>query len=249
MLSVDAVMSMVWAKEKDLFGYNYLFWITIIANLPVCLGFYILCRVMRKYEIDRDTVLTPFLIVAFDIGTIITLANLFPNFLDNLAGVVVKIICAWGWNPEPYIFSVLFFIFFAKAIIWIVNIFMFALLDRKCNKEAEEEAKLVKINEIEQPGEPDAQQLIRQLNEIDDEVKEKWNRCNSCAWNYIKAMVCKLQLLMLILIYIFAAVFPDIVGMEAYSNTQTAFLNAVTIVTLIMLFIDKSREWGAKQKN
>ena len=56
----------------------------------------------------------------------------------------------------------------------------------------------------------------------------------------------KFQLAVLILAYFIAAVFPATIGIKAYDDTQTAFLNAVTIITLIMLFLDKARDWDKR---
>ncbi len=240
-LIIDGFMIKLWESKGHLKGFRWIFGITIIANFLLLTVMNILLWMVSKRDIDMDTFLMPFYIFMADLVAISAITFFGTCIMAGLEWFIMTL-CTKNLMPDVRTVSFLLFIIFVKIIFWVVNYVMFAALNYRKKRKVEKE----KRETLEGAAKREEKLDIYQVGETIEEKKAAINSIYSHAYDYIRAMDKKFQLLLLIIAYFIAAVFPTSVGMEAYGNNQAAFLNAVTIITLIMLFLDKSRDWDMK---
>ncbi|MBR4732392.1 MAG: hypothetical protein IK081_06445 [Lachnospiraceae bacterium] len=240
-LIVDVFMIKVWERKECLNGFHLLYVITVITNFPIFVGFNFFAWTVSKYEIERDSIFSPYIILAADLAAISALP-LADGIIKALALWILKILSAENLMADVRTLFFLLYILIIKMIFVIINFIAFALISVKNGLDIQQERRAA----LEDATKSEESLDMNQVNGVIEVKKSKINNIYSHAGDYIRAVVMKFQLAVLILAYFIAAVFPATIGIKAYDDTQTAFLNAVTIITLIMLFLDKARDWDKR---
>ncbi len=240
-LFIDVIMIKVWEIKGYLNCFRLFYTITVITNFPIFAGFNFFSWTVSKYEIDRDSVFAPYIILAADIVSISALP-LADGIIKTFAIWILEALSVENLMADARTLFFLLYFLIIKLIFCIINFIAFALINVKNNLDVQQERR----SALEDAAQGEENLDMNQVSGVIELKRSKINSIYSHAGDYIRAVIMKFQLAALIMAYFIAAVFPASVGLEAYENTQTAFLNAVTIITLIMLFLDKAKDWDGR---
>ena len=223
-------------SDKGHYYFNHLFWIAVFSDLPFVIIFSYISSSLDKNDIDLATFFLPFKIIPVDCLVMFGALGMLPQYAGKIDSYIEEHhISLEGYDMNAIV--LLFIIVFALLIMHIVNCLFYL-----ASEKSKEKKKKLRSNEIlERETEKEKTIVTHSVKESNNQ-KRRMDLEFQHGWKYIKTIIARFQLILLIYLFVGVALAPGKAGI-INDEVKSSYINAITLVTLFMLYIDKHNSW------
>lgn len=209
-------------------------------SIPVLLFLNIVKKIVNYRAKKMDNLMMWFTILEIDLSVILILGHFNIWCIDGIVKTLNFEIEKYEIVINNYAVMILVLLIMYKSEMDVTNICILKVIKKHGIAEIKKKVKKKKIDEINNFFQyTDLMEYVNKSNNLIQQYEEKQKSDLKYDLEYQKKTIWKFQLLCLIVLFVIATFLPDLL----FKDHQGDAINVITIFTLVMLYMDKRKEW------